>query len=190
MKLYHGTSYLAFLSIMKKGFDSVKTIWTVSDSRLTYLAADNEYDEQAGFEFAHNAAIIAAAMINQMDDRLVVFEFDFPDQVMDDYVTEDSSCENMYDCYEINSEDLNELIRSGQVSVTIHVLQNAYNPNLRIFCIPISNEYLSPLNDPVLERAVRVLNDTEIFLDEIYEYDADIVYSKEDLQMTAWMKAA
>lgn len=183
-KFYHGTSFPAYEGIKEEGFCSKNTIWTVSDERFTYLRKEDEYGE--GFEFAHDAAIVAAAMINQFENGVVIFEFEVPEEIETEYFSEDSSCENMDYCYEVYSEDLNMLIQTKQIQVTVHLLTGAYNPNLRIFCLPYNNPYLMSIGDADLLDAVEQVQKAEIFLDCIYEYEDDVVL-RDDLPNWKWI---
>lgn len=187
MKYYHGTSYTGALSILEHGFDALSTIWNCSDNRMTYLASgtDKEEDEdREAFCIAVEAAQIAAAFVNQMETDTVVFEFDIPESVAENFVSEDDSCENMYNCYEIKSNDLNWLMETGKIKASMHLLKNGYNPNYRIFLLPVNNKYLNEIEDEVFLRAAEVVSKSDAFMyvmDDILGcYDEDIVNTFEE----------
>jgi hypothetical protein len=183
---YHGTSYPALASIAKRGFRSWDTIWCVSDNSLTYLVKENEYEE--GFSMAMDAAQIAAAYFGQTETKTVVFEFDVPEEVEEDYISDDVSCDHAQpDFFEVDSAVLNDLIREGQIGVKIHILEGAYNPSLRVFLLPVDNDYLGTDIDPLVMQAAGMVREAGLFLEDLYGmYDSDTVFAPAELHMTAW----
>ena len=141
MRYYHGTDYASGLNIIENGFSDADTVWTCSDDSVTYLVSENydggpyyednyEPKNVPAFGFATGAAQIAAANCNQLTDKVIVFEFEIPDDIE---LHEDSSCENMYHCYQIDNDTLNEYIRTNKIKMTTYILHKAYVPYLRVF---------------------------------------------------------
>lgn len=106
------------------------------------------------------------------------------DREAENFVSEDDSCENMYNCYEIKSDDLNWLMKTGKIKVSMHLLKNGYNPNYRIFLLPVNNKYLNEIEDEVFLRAAEVVSKSDAFMyvmDDILRcYDEDIVNTFEE----------
>lgn len=194
MKYYHGTTYDAGTRILKEGFSHRDTIWTCSNKNVIYLVSeehdggpyeDGNYDPQMvpAFNFAVNAAQIAAAHTNQQTDSLIVFEFDIPD----DIVNADTSCENMYDCYQIPSKDLDLYINDHTITVKVWQATGAYEPELRIFYLKdlCLNYYTPPQK---LEKAIRDLAKVEtswFYDDYLSQYNTpQLIYESFEMPKT------
>lgn len=186
MKFFHGTCFDSAKNILSEGFGiNAEAVWNCSDTDVTYMAGAEKNDEemiQESFYFAVSAAQIAAAFKNQMDTRLVVFEIDVPDEIREEWITEDTSTPNMYDCYEIPSDVLNDLIRNEKIRIKLHILEDGYNPNFRIFILPVNNKYLQKINDPVFTKAAELVQNQGIFLD-------DIIGCYSDDKVMSWQEA-
>ena len=206
MKFYHGTSTEAFLKIKEEGFNCPATNWNCSDDTRVYLAGidldkyapeereeykeaiHNEYMD--AFQMAFDASQVAAAVINSKYDYTVVLEFDISDEDIVKYVTDDDSCENMYNCYEITEDDLNYLIRSGRCKVRTHQILDGYQPFKRVFFIPVDNQYFTEraVSADVLKFA-EFLRKNNVYIEEAYEYWDDAVCDGFTLSNPGWTVA-
>lgn len=153
MKYYHGTSYNSGLQILQNGFESGHKIWSCSDSNKIYLVSekfDNEniiitdFEQKPAVRFATESAQIAAAHVNQKSEDVIVFEFDVNDDVN---FSPDMSCINMPDCYEVETNVLNQLICNGVIKMTAYKMKKAYTPYLRVFYLySLDTNYYRPKN--------------------------------------------
>jgi hypothetical protein len=184
MILYHGTNYASGLAILKNGFQPEETVWNCSDDRMVYLVSeDYDEDKDAAFQFAVNAAQVSAAHFRQTRTELYVFEIDVPDRMIGDIFTEDSSCENMYGCYEVLAKELNNLIWSGSVAVTVHVVHGAFNPYLLPAYLPVENMWLIE-DDPLIRDAAGLIRR----LDAVYEDLICSDYETESYSLSAYRR--
>lgn len=145
MRYYHGTSYECYQKIIEFGFGTTteETVWNCSDPTDTYVWSEfNLEDENEAWNMAGSNAQLTAAKYGSLSGKIVIFEFDFPDELVDDYVRCDDSCENMYDARAIDSDWLNNNIENGTIKVSIYTLLNGYDPDFRWFFLASCNEEL------------------------------------------------
>ena len=177
MIYYHGTSYEAAMNIIKDGFNSPDTIWSCSDDCNTYIIHDkyfddDDYDEYEAVEFAISAARISAAYTNSKSDHIAIIIFDIPEDIAESYVLQDSSCENMPDCYQIDSDDLNDLMDKDKIAVQVRIFENSYNQWLRPFYLAGLNKNYMCIKDPALDAAVEIIESSkniDYLYDVLYE---------------------
>lgn len=168
MKYYHGTNYEAGINILRHGF-AKNTIWSCSNPSNVYMICEQfenddhlytEMDDLPALRFAIEAAQIAAAYQDSKCEAIFVFEFDIPDEMT---IEPDSSCENMYDCYEIDCDTLNTRIQTQEITITTYLFHHAYVPYLRIFYLKQVNKNYMQLKDPSLRRAIESIRNVETF---------------------------
>lgn len=160
--LYHGTDSESADMIIEKGFKNPDSIWSCSDIRKTYVVKRNDYfdDEENdyfdcsdAFYFALETAQIAAAHKDSRKTDVSIFRMQMTDEIFEDNFLPDLSCENMENCYCIDSEDLTQLIKSGQITLTRFTVFDAYNQYLRaVFLSRLSPYYI--VKEPLLEDAI------------------------------------
>ena len=160
MRYYHGTDYESGISILRHGFHSQNRIWNCSNPNHTYLVRDNgDENDNDDISFAINAAQMAAAHKNSNNTNLIIFAFDFDDEA-DEYIMPDMSCPNMdsYNCYQIESEDLNKLIKSNNIKVQIRFVEMGYIPYLRAFYLasPCEDYYTIDYDDLLYDVVMRI----------------------------------
>ena len=178
--LYHGTTMENAITMLGSNFSSIvdETVWNCSDDDMLYMV-EKDYDgeENEGLRIAAEAAQIAS--------DLVVLKLEIPEFMFEEaYVTEDDSCNNMYGCWQIKQNDLKKSCSLGcqaekKIGVSVIVLHNAYNRELRPFYIP-ENELLKDLNDQLLATAVHVVHTSDI-MDYIYDDVIGVWDSEEEL---------
>lgn len=167
MKYYHGTDMESGLNIIKSGkFGADATVWNCTSNTTTYVVSE-EYDDDpdCAIRFAVEAGQIAAADKDSKSVNIMIFEFESsPDNFLPD-----CSCENMYDCYEIENDDLNKLIENGEIKMRVLIAEDAYEPYMRIFYLKnlVSNSYYD-FADKRLEEVCKNIEkwDSIFFIDE------------------------
>ena len=186
--LYHGTTMENAITMLGSNFSSIvdETVWNCSDDDMLYMA-EKDYDgeENEGLRIAAETAQIAAAYLGSESSDLVVLKLEIPEFMFDEaYVTEDDSCDNMYGCWQIKQNDLEKSCSLGcqaekEIGVSVIVLHNAYNRELRPFYLP-ENELLKDLDDQMLATAVHAVHTSDI-MDNIYEDVIGVWDSEEEL---------
>lgn len=170
---YHGTSYENALNIIKNGFGGKtapeKTIWNCSNNSRTYLAESDEFEE--GFELAISAAKTAAAYYDSKSTKIAVFEFQIPEEVVEEYLLPDRSCPNMDDCYTIENEDLNELINLHRIGMKVRWYEDSYQPFLRAFYLSgLCKDYFNlEMLEPALIDCIDVIENSDV-MDKLGDY--------------------
>ena len=175
MVLFHGTSGCAAENIMANGFNPTAVNWICSRKCHTYFV-DANYDgegEWRGFEFAIDSALLCCAISGETDARIGVIKLVIPDELAesakDEYICPDSSCENMTDCYEIDTEWLNTAIANGDVKVFVSY-HDLYKRDLRVFYLaPLVKEYVN-IKDNELREVINHLSSIDFYNDDLYEY--------------------
>lgn len=171
MTLYHGTNYEAAMNIIENGFESPDTIWSCSEDTMTYFIRETD-DEYYALQFAIDAAKISAAHFNSQSTAICVFKIEISDDIFDDEFLPDISCENMNDCYCIESDRLNKLVDTSVIKMSLLRISDAYNMWLRPFYLTGLSEYYV-CNDATLERAMNCINNNNAHInmcDDLYEY--------------------
>lgn len=169
MKTYlHGTDYESALSIMANGFSTAEpTVWTCSDPDLLYVR-DSKAD---GAEFfTVESGQIAAAYKDSKSTKIGIIKITMTEELAEELVAEDDSCPNMDGCYQIDIDELNRHLSDGSVSVRADIRKDAYIPYFRAFYLaPLCLDYLQ-INDPLLLTAMNIINQSQVFMEEIYDY--------------------
>ena len=165
MKTYiHGTSYENALDIFKNGFKSENKdmIWECSNSNMLYVRnRKDEYEDEDNLFLAIEAGQIAAAKLNSFSTKIGIIEIEMSDEISENCVSDDTSCENMYGCFEINIDELNKYIKKGEASAVIYVYENAYIPYLRPFYLTgVKLSYMN-IKDALLLNAIDVINSSK-----------------------------
>lgn len=135
MKFYHGTSYECAIKILQKGFGGYdqETVWNCSDEDYTYAWMQDENDpDEPRRSRATESAVLAAAKYGSNKEEIVVFTFEMPDKIGNEWAIEDDSCPNMFGAYAFDSAWLNKNIKIGTVRVLPEVVK-AYVPGFRWF---------------------------------------------------------
>jgi len=102
MKLYHGTSYENFISIMKNGFCKNEFVWNCSEDEKMYFYNTEKFQKEYEdddvdsvqnriVEEAFSSAKITASVLKSLAQKVIVLELEVPDK----YIEDDDSCENM-----------------------------------------------------------------------------------------------
>lgn len=158
MILYHGTDYESALSIMDNGFNNPNTVWLCSEADKTYLV-EEKGDNGEALRFAFEAGQIAAANKGSTYSSVGIIRIEMSDETADEELYPDNSCENMTDCWQIDSDRLNQLADEGKVIISLGICENAYNPNLRPFYLAtLSSEHYKAVDDPQLEEAIEIVS--------------------------------
>ena len=174
MKTYiHGTSYESTMDILKNGLkvDNKDMIWECSNSDLLYLRDKND-EEDDSLMLCIESGQIAAAKLNSLSTKIGIIEIELSDKIAEESVLEDTSCENMYGCFEMDIDELNKYIESGEAVVTIHIYENAYLPYLRPFYLTGNNQSYMKIKDPLLKQAIDVINSAtkDIYYEDLFDY--------------------
>jgi hypothetical protein len=165
----HGTTYESIQNIRQHGFSEDKrTVWDCSRDDMLYCRISTM--EDAEYLCISNAQITAAHQ-NSKETKLGLLVIDIPDNMADDLVEIDDSCENMDDCYQIPIEDLNKAIKTGKVKISCRIFKDAYVPYLRPFYLAdiFGNPYIT-FEEPMLVNAIKELVRSETFLEDIRGY--------------------
>lgn len=172
-KLYHGTSVDAGLQILESGeFDCSDTVWICSYGDRLYLHGslkDEDNCDYYNIRYAIESAQITAASTDQRCDGVIIFEFEIPEKYDHDELTEDCSCENAYNAFEINCEDLNELIKNGEIKVKARLYKDAYTHYLTPFylrCL-VDNTYYE-FKDKKLHEVTKLIAKSDCACDIPY----------------------
>lgn len=187
--LYHGTTLENAIRMIGSNFSSIvdETVWNCSDDNMLYMV-EKDYDgeENKGLHFAAETAQIAAAYLGSESSDIVVLKFEIPETMFDEaMVSEDDSCDNMYYCWQIEQKQLEKscsIVRcpeSEEIGVSVIVLHNAYNRELRPFYLP-ENEFLHDLDDQLLAAAVHAVH-TPGVMDGIYDEVIGVWDSEEEI---------
>lgn len=212
MKLFHGTSAECAENILVDGFSSdAPRVWSCSDIDNVYLVSQSydmdyrdddeivEVTDYPAFRFAIEAAQITAATFQSKCTDVYVLEFDFPDDALEkEILEEDDSCANMHECYQINADELNSMISTGEVAMTVHKLTEAYEPDLRLFYLPDpENQYWYAPDEKTEKILTRLgnarFNMTDLMCDDYYgtyEEDTHWTYQPDSARKHACMNAA
>lgn len=185
MKQYiHGTSYESAMNILQNGFMDAAKIWDCSMPGIMYfreLPSETEDNYEDSRSDAYFTAItngqVAAAYNDSHDTRIGVVVLTMSDELADDIVECDISCENANDCYQIDIDELNKYVNSGNITAKIEIYANAYIPYIRPFYLldSNSNKYMS-IPDKNLKNVIDILNSQnaniiDIILDNMGELD-------------------
>lgn len=174
MTYFHGTSYENAENIKTNGFCPKQKIWSVSHPDKTYIVKDNpEYPEES-LQFAFDAAVTAAAELNSQSTSVCIFKMD-ANEYAEEFIEPDSSCANMYNCYQIDTKKLNELVKQKHIRLSIGYAEGAYNKHLRaLYLISTNTDNLNMSSlDYLLRKTILQLKNADSgYFDAIY----DILY--------------
>lgn len=186
--LYHGTTMENAIRMVGSNFSSIvdETVWNCSDNDMLYMV-EKDYDgeENEGLRIAAEAAQIAAAYLGSESSDLVVLKLEIPESMFDEAdVTEDNSRGNMYGCWQIEQNDLEKSCSfvcptEKEIGVSVIVLHNAYNRELRPFYLP-GNDLLKDLDDQLLAETVHAVHTSGV-IDDIYKDIIGVWDSEEEL---------
>lgn len=138
MRYFHGTDYTSGMDIIRNGFHPNTQIWKTSTPNTIYVISEeydnsgNEYvnvEDLPALRIALEAGQIAAATKNQFDDKIIVFELE-TDSIHFEHDKTKGAPSDSYCCL---ANELNDLIKYGDIKMTCHILTEAYVPYLRIF---------------------------------------------------------
>ncbi len=180
MKTYlHGTSYESAMNILQNGFTKNKdTIWSCSNKEMIYVREMQDDDSDAEY-LCIESGQIAAAYTNSIETKICLVRFEIPDDIAEEYVADDNSCENTEGCYQIYIEDLNKLVDIGTIKVYIDVYEDSYVPYLRPFYLAYVSDSYMLIKDPLLKQAIKVINDTTSYIFEDLMCHGDIIETRE-----------
>ena len=176
MKTYlHGTDYESAMSIVANGLTTEKkTVWTCSRKDMLYVR-DSE-KEEAEFLTVESGQI-AAAYKDSKSTNIGLVKITMSDELADELVEDDNSCEGTDGCYQIDIDALNEYVQKGAISITVVIRKDAYIPYLRAFYLShLSLDYMQ-IDDSTLMYAIKIIAQNGIFIDEMLEYgDIEATY--------------
>ena len=165
-KFLHGTSFESAQNIiLNHKLGDSHTIWNCSRNDMLYMR-DAE-DEDAEY-LCIESGKIAAAYTNSQSNCIALLCIEIPDELVEEFVEEDDSCDNMYGCFQILYSDLNKHIASNQFKLTISIFEDSYIPYLRPFYLTnISEEYMS-ISDVMLKEAINILKKNDNYIEELW----------------------
>ena len=173
MLFIHGTDYESAMNIVNNGLMSGhNTVWSCSRDDMLYCRKSQDEDGDENEYLCIESGQIAAAYKNSMSTCIGIVNIDIPDDIADDIVEDDNSCENTYGCYQILIDDILENLDKIKISVDIY--GESYVPYLRPFYISNVSEQYMVINDPLLKTAIDVIQKSSSFLEEIF-YHGSIV---------------
>lgn len=175
MVLYHGTTLNDAKSIQATGFsDDVTRLWAVSEPNCAYFWCPNrllELGEVETIEEAHErakqmafeSAQIAAAVNGSSENKIAVIEYQ---PVDNEEPNPDTSCKNM--------EHSGAVYIYGPVGKVEKIWVTGYSPWFAPLILKglLGMQYLETSDiDPALLKTAELLKDTNIFIDELLEFD-------------------
>lgn len=177
MKTYlHGTSYENACNILSNGLSDEKdTIWKCSDCEKMYV---RDADEDDAEYLCVESGQIAAAYTNSTSTNICIVRIIMPDEIAEDYVEDDDSCQNMYGCYQIEIKDLIKLHAENKIQIYIDTYEDGYVPYLRPFYLANVDSSYMTIQDRLLNQALNVIrNSHACYLDDIFSY-GDKIYTQ------------
>ena len=183
---YHGTTLKNARKMIEGNFnpDSKPSgTWNCSDDSFLYLYSSkksefSEEEDEAVIEFrtveqAFESAEITAALTNSLERTLVVFAFEFPDDLKE-FIEDDYSAENMSNIADV----INLHYVKKEHIVRTFVCENGYEPMYRIFVLSglfnglTRNQYL---NTSYLsgreEECIEAIADVDFYIEPGFEYE-------------------
>lgn len=169
MKTYiHGTDYESAQNILANGLLTDKdTIWTCSDCDMLYVRDMDDEDDDNTLDLCIESGQLAAAYKDSKDTRIGVIRIEMDDDIAEQIVETDDSCENTWGCYQIMIDDLNDLLEAGKIRMHVDIYEDSYVPYLRVFYLSCAPKTYLDFNDDLLVRALDMVNKASIFIDEI-----------------------
>ncbi len=193
----HGTSYESIENIRLYGFkiNPFDRTWNVSDDRMLYLreltTEDPYEDPEEALRYCIENGQITAAFQGSLSTTIGIIRLDIDDTkiCIDDYIEPDDSCEGMDDCFQIQIEDLVNLIGAGVITVHLQYHENSFIPYLRPFYLKgLRTEYLNDIEDHTLAYTIDILKDNDCYIDEMFdcEYESsETILFKQSMEMVA-----
>jgi hypothetical protein len=176
MKTYiHGTSYESGMDMIINGINpEPDRIWECSNANYMYFREKPDSDEdedshEVEYECLCNGQI-AAAYTDSKETYIAMLVLEMSDELADEIVEEDNSCENMYNCWQIDICDIKEGIDNGTIKAKVCMYANAYVPYLRPFYLSNIEKHME-IKDRLLNDAIRVIRNSDAFIDELFEND-------------------
>lgn len=166
MVFLHGTDYDSAMNIINNGLSNEHdTAWDCSRSDMIYCRKKSEEDSEF---LSISSGQLAAAYKNSISTKIGILSIDIPDEIVDEIVEDDDSCDGTYGCYQILIDDI--LNNIDKIKLSMNIYGDAYVPYLRPFYLTsISHEYIT-IEDQLLNAAIRIIEDSSVFLDEIFCY--------------------
>lgn len=142
--LYHGTSIESAVDILKNGFKNTDRIWNVSFPEHMYFWHSDENSDSSyeDVNFVISAGQLAAAHQASKYNDIAVIILKMSEDIFETEFMPDVSCENMENCYQIDTHVLNNLIKTKKINICAKIIRNAYNPNLRYLYMPVNDDRL------------------------------------------------
>lgn len=176
MTYYHGTTYEAALNILRNGFEHDDTIWSCSDNCKIYMIQqDSDPDIADNVNMSLSAARIAAAHTASEHRDLVIFAFDIPNHIRDEYMRCDMSAPNMYDCWEIAADELTKLVAKHKIRMRARIARDAYSPMLRALYLVsiVNNDYYDLYDIGATSTEISILKQlakSDVYCDDLHMY--------------------
>lgn len=177
----HGTSFESGRNILEHGLIKNKgTVWTCSDPDMIYCRDIDDADYDETLFLSIESGRCAAAYQDSKSTQIAVVRIEIEESIAEGIVEEDNSCPNMYECYQIDIDTLNELIVSGTARLYVDFYEDAYIPYMRIFYIAWANDEFMSFDDPVLTRAKKLVSemDTSYIMDDLMCYGEKVETSE------------
>lgn len=186
MLLFHGTTVENALDIIKNGFNTDSSIWTVS-GETTYFFTDKfiktEYDLTSEEEIidkgvyeAMQQALITLAVQNPKDYRGAVLVFDSRLMKNRSKIKPDTSCDYMdKTAVCLKDPDMNGL-------VGFYVMDESYH-ELRYFTLSsvISQTYLNDVELNCIDNLmIKAISESSSVQEEFFEISQSVRYSKQE----------
>lgn len=191
-KLYHGTTAVGLMEIIKGRYDPESTVWSCSNPGYMYAYGKEELCEAEGWDEdcttqkqeencarrANESAQIANAILSEPYHKTCAIEFKIPDELYaqaeeDSKISPDNSSENMkdYGSLQVDACWLNEHIKSGEIKMRVWVFE--FNSYLTPFYLSgvFQNDYF----EETLEKLPRLMYDAIKAITEAGFYLEDLL---------------
>ena len=173
----HGTTPSNAHAIALAGFGTagtdISTIWNCSDETVTYFRElPKDPDERnTAIDACIENGQIAAAIQGSSSKQIAIITVDIPEDIADEIVSQDNSCENMEDCSQIDNYKLNRYITSGDIKIHADFYNDAYMPLLRpMYLQGFTKNPNICIEDDDLYDAVVMINDVDFCNDSFHEH--------------------
>lgn len=173
MKFFHGTSAENAQNIIENGWNSKRlypSTWSCSADNRIYLVSSAR---EGCYFLAVEEGQITAAKNGSTSKDIYVFEFDIPEDVADEYLLKDNSCEGMEHCYSIDAAILDNLLMALDIKMCFRSYP-VYIPMMRPFYLTSLSDKYMKITDLDLMEAVKMAN--SIYSGEHFlELSSDII---------------
>ena len=182
MRLYHGTSYENFISIMKNGFCKTDFVWNCSEDEKMYFFNTEKFQQEFEdddfsdddvkdriIEEAFSSAKITASVLKSLAQKVIVLELEVPDK----YIEDDDSCESMPTASQVDINDI------GIENIT-NVYYQDFSPHMSlIYLVGMKNNHYINLDlTDIEQKMLDALEENDIYLEE-YDNDFSVLYNWE-----------